>query len=63
MLQSSDNVKGATRKALKTRVAWISAFFLLLYVGIEVALGGWIVTFMIEVRNGGHFESGLIATG
>lgn len=33
------------------------------YVGIEVALGGWIVTFMIRVRHGGDFESGMTATG
>ena len=33
------------------------------YVGIEVALGGWIVTFMIRVRNGGQFASGMTATG
>lgn len=30
--------KGATRAALKTRVAWISAVFLLLYVGTSVSL-------------------------
>lgn len=60
---SDDTIRGATRAALKTRVAWVSAFFLLVYVGIEVALGGWVVTFMIEVRNGSQFESGLIATG
>ncbi len=60
---SNENVRGATRTALKTRVAWISAVFLLVYVGIEVSLGGWIVQFMLEVRKGGHFESGLSATG
>ena len=60
---SDPTFRGATRSALKTRVAWISAFFLLIYVGIEVALGGWIVVFMIEVRDGGDFESGLVVTG
>lgn len=60
---SDENVRGATRSALKTRVAWISALFLLIYVGIEVSLGGWIVQFMLEVRHGGNFESGLSATG
>ena len=45
------------------RVAWLCAIFLLGYVGIEVALGGWIVEFMIQVRHGGAFESGLTATG
>jgi len=59
--------KGGLRQALfrrpSARVTWICAIFLLGYVGIEVALGGWIVTFMIRVRNGGRFASGMTATG
>lgn len=39
------------------------AVFLLLYVGVEVALGGWIVTFMMRVRHGEPFASGMAATG
>lgn len=53
----------ATRAALKTRVAWMCSLFLLVYVGIEVGLGGWIVNFMIEIRHGEEFESGMVATG
>lgn len=63
MQMTDDGVRGATRAALKTRVAWVSAIFLLIYVGIEVALGGWIVEFMIQVRDGKPFESGMVATG
>jgi fucose permease len=44
-------------------VTWILAFFLLGYVGVEVALGGWIVTFLMRVRDGGDFASGMGATG
>ena len=59
--------KGGLRQALfrrpSARITWICAIFLLGYVGIEVALGGWIVTFMIRVRNGGQFASGMTATG
>lgn len=45
------------------RVTWLAALFLLGYVGAEVALGGWIVTFMLRVRHGGEFASGMTATG
>ncbi len=45
------------------RVTWICAIFLLGYVGIEVAIGGWIVKFMLEVRAGNEFASGMTATG
>ena len=64
-MNATDNSrnKGATREALKQRVTWVSAIFLLIYVGIEVALGGWIVTYMIRVRNGDPFAAGLSATG
>ncbi|GIC94870.1 putative MFS transporter [Aspergillus udagawae] len=58
---------GSLRKALFTkragRITWLCSFFLLLYVGVEVALGGWIVTFMMRVRHGEPFASGMVATG
>ncbi|KAI4104512.1 MAG: hypothetical protein LQ339_003815 [Xanthoria mediterranea] len=55
--------KGMTRKALKQKVTWICASFLLCYVGLEVSLGGWIVNFMIRVRKAQPFPSGMTATG
>jgi fucose permease len=51
------------KEALKSRVTWVSSVFLLCYVGVEVALGGWIVTFMIRERAGEAFASGMVATG
>lgn len=60
---NSNKRTGLMREALRKRVTWICAVFLLVYVGIEVALGGWIVTFMIRVRHGGDFESGMTSTG
>ncbi|ROV96518.1 hypothetical protein VMCG_07828 [Cytospora schulzeri] len=45
------------------RVTWLCAVFLLCYLGVGVALGGWIVQFMIDVRNGDAFASGMVATG
>jgi fucose permease len=52
-----------TKESLQNPITWICAIFLLLYVGVEVSLGGWLVTFMLKVRDGGKFESGLVATG
>ncbi|KAM4065847.1 major facilitator superfamily protein [Hirsutella rhossiliensis] len=45
------------------RVTWVAALFLLCYVGVEVALGGWIVTFMLRERHAGAFASGMSAVG
>ncbi|KAJ3549069.1 hypothetical protein NMY22_g1015 [Coprinellus aureogranulatus] len=38
------------------------AFFVLVYVGVEVTIGGWIVTYIIQERNGGP-SSGYISSG
>ncbi|KAK2462133.1 hypothetical protein APHAL10511_005831 [Amanita phalloides] len=38
------------------------AFFTLVYVGVEVTMGGWIVTFIVKVRHGGP-SSGYISSG
>ncbi|KAI9794358.1 MAG: hypothetical protein M1816_005427 [Peltula sp. TS41687] len=54
---------GRIREALSSRVTWTIALFLLGYVGIEVALGGWIVTFMMRVRKVAPFPSGMTAVG
>lgn len=56
-------LKEALFRLPNARVTWLCAMFLLGYVGIEVALGGWIVKFMLEVRKGGDFASGMTATG
>ncbi|KAF2869795.1 major facilitator superfamily domain-containing protein [Massariosphaeria phaeospora] len=61
---TKDNrMKEALVRLPYARVTWICALFLLGYVGIEVALGGWIVKFMLEVRDGSEFASGMTATG
>ncbi|KAH8748116.1 major facilitator superfamily domain-containing protein [Diaporthe sp. PMI_573] len=59
--------KAIMRKVLTTlpeaRSAWLSALFVLVYVGVEVSLGGWVVEFMLVERNGAPFASGMVATG
>lgn len=57
------NASGATAAAVKNRVTILAAAFLLFYVGAEVSIGGWIVTFMLRVRHGTNFASGVVATG
>lgn len=41
----SDRVRTTTRTVLREPITWMIALFLLAYVGVEVALGGWITTF------------------
>ncbi len=51
-----------TRRVLREPTPWLLAVFLLGYVGAEVSLGGWIVTFMLRVRNADPFWAGLAVT-
>lgn len=55
--------KSKTAEAVKNRVTLLASVFLLIYVGIEVSIGGWIVTFMLNVRKGSPFASGMVSTG
>ncbi|KDE07771.1 hypothetical protein MVLG_02041 [Microbotryum lychnidis-dioicae p1A1 Lamole] len=54
--------KGILRQTLENRTVWICCLFILVYVGAEVSMGGWIVTFLIDNRNGGP-SAGYVATG
>lgn len=36
---------------------------MLLYAGVEVTIGGWLLTFMMNVRNGSPAASSLVASG
>ncbi|KAI0052068.1 MFS general substrate transporter [Auriscalpium vulgare] len=46
----------------RLKAVHLLAFFILVYVGVEVTIGGWIVTFIIHVRGGGP-SSGYISAG
>ncbi|CAE6523018.1 unnamed protein product [Rhizoctonia solani] len=50
------------KEIFSSRVVQLMAFFIWVYVGVEVTIGGWIVTFVIEERGGGH-SAGYISSG
>ncbi|KAJ7826866.1 major facilitator superfamily domain-containing protein [Mycena olivaceomarginata] len=50
------------RQILSIKAVHLLALFLLVYVGVEVTIGGWIVSFMITVRGGGP-SAGYISAG
>ncbi|TFK38015.1 major facilitator superfamily domain-containing protein [Crucibulum laeve] len=52
----------AFRQILSLKAVHLLAFFILVYVGVEVTIGGWIVTYIIDVRGGGP-NSGYISSG
>ncbi|TFK46868.1 MFS general substrate transporter [Heliocybe sulcata] len=50
------------KEILGLKALHFMAFFALIYVGVEVTLGGWIVTYIIQRRHGGA-SSGYISSG
>lgn len=59
---SENGQRTTTRRVMREPITWILALFLLGYVGAEVSLGGWIVTFMLRVRDAEPFIAGLTVT-
>ncbi|KAF9013472.1 major facilitator superfamily domain-containing protein [Cyathus striatus] len=62
---NADNVatqSGLYRQILTIKAVHFMALFALIYVGVEVTLGGWIVTFIIQKRDGGP-SAGFISSG
>ncbi|KAK7204433.1 major facilitator superfamily domain-containing protein [Myxozyma melibiosi] len=69
-IQSSYPVTSDTRHersvyhdALHDKVSWIATFFIFFYQGAETTIGGWIVSFMIETRNGDASKVGYVSAG
>ncbi|RKL06634.1 hypothetical protein BFJ71_g2574 [Fusarium oxysporum] len=60
---NSEGSGAGTREALKSKVTWLCALFFFAYMGVEVGLGGWVVTFMLRVRKASAYASGASGTG
>jgi len=60
---SGSNTEDSKYKQIfRLRQLHLLAFFILVYVGVEVTIGGWTVTYLIDVRKGG-LSSGYISSG
>ncbi|WWC87139.1 uncharacterized protein L201_002025 [Kwoniella dendrophila CBS 6074] len=53
---------GKLKQILTTPVVHYMAFFMLIYVGIEVTIGGWATSFLIDER-GGNDNAGYVSSG
>ncbi|RMD42270.1 hypothetical protein DV735_g2845, partial [Chaetothyriales sp. CBS 134920] len=54
---------GRTREALSNKITWLCSFFFFTYMGVEVGLGGWIISFMLRVRGASRYDAGLSGSG
>lgn len=60
---STGEGRTTTRRVMREPITWLMALFLLGYVGVEVSLGGWVTTFMLNVRHAESFAAGMSVTG
>ncbi|KZT51826.1 MFS general substrate transporter [Calocera cornea HHB12733] len=50
------------RQILRLRAVHLLSFFILFYVGLEVSIGGWIVSYLVQVRGAGP-SAGYVSSG
>lgn len=55
--------KGLLRSALGQAAVWLSGTFLMLYVGLEVSMGNWAYTLMVEERGQSTLLAGYAVSG
>ncbi|BAE56926.1 MFS transporter [Aspergillus flavus] len=60
---ASGTAASELKATLSNKAVWILSGFFFLYVGAEVTVGGWMVQFIVSVRNGDPKEVGYIASG
>ena len=53
---------GKYGEIMRLKVVHLMALFIFVYVGVEVTIGGWMVTFVIQRRGGGE-SSGYVSSG
>lgn len=51
------------RKALKNKVTILGAMFVFAYQGAEVSISGWVISFLINYRNGNPADVGYVTAG
>jgi fucose permease len=51
------------RDALRKRSVWLLSMFFFFYLGVVVTAGGWVVEYLVDVRNGDIAQMGYVPAG
>ncbi|RAO69918.1 uncharacterized protein BHQ10_005930 [Talaromyces amestolkiae] len=62
-VEGSPKKKNLIWKAVKTKATLLGALFIFAYQGAEVSISGWIVSFLINYRNGDPAHVGYVSAG
>lgn len=51
------------KDSLKQRSVWLLSLFFFFYLGVTVTAGGWVVEYLVDVRNGNLAQMGYVPAG
>ncbi|KAK4173220.1 major facilitator superfamily domain-containing protein [Triangularia setosa] len=51
------------KETLTTRSVWLLSLFFFFYLGVSVTAGGWVVEYLVDVRNGDLSQMGYVPAG
>ncbi|KAK3307547.1 major facilitator superfamily domain-containing protein [Chaetomium strumarium] len=57
------SASGLIRDALRKRSVWLLSMFFFFYLGVVVTAGGWVVEYLVDVRNGDIAQMGYVPAG
>lgn len=60
---TAEGEESLVKLSLKNKVTWLLSLFTMAYQGTEVAIGGWVVTYLIDYRGGDADKVGYVAAG
>lgn len=60
---TAEEKKSILKKALKNRTTILGAILIFAYQGAEVAISGWVISFLIDYRNGNPQTVGYVTSG
>lgn len=60
---TSEERKSILKRALRNRTTLLGALLIFAYQGAEVAISGWVISFLIDYRNGNPAQVGYVTSG
>ncbi|KAL1652214.1 hypothetical protein SLS58_000341 [Diplodia intermedia] len=61
--RAKSSKRGLLKQALRNRVTIVGALFIFMYQGAEVAIAGWVISFLIDYRGGNPAQVGYVTAG
>ncbi|KAG7289343.1 hypothetical protein NEMBOFW57_005710 [Staphylotrichum longicolle] len=61
--QGKKNASSLIKDALSQKNVWLLGLFFFFYLGVVITAGGWVVEYLVDVRNGDIAQMGYVPAG